>query len=132
MYVLQEDWLPYMARAVTLGLALLILAVALLSWRRSGRRDMQRIFLELDESRSDTRTLTGVAQQLMSQLVQLEARMEDRRQLTVASSGAAQRGYELALQMARNGAGIDEIVSASGVTRHEASLLTRLHNPVRV
>jgi Protein of unknown function (DUF2802) len=59
----------------------------------------------------------------------VEARLEDRLTLAAASAGNLQRGYELALQMARNGSSQDEIVSASGVTRHEALFVTRLHNP---
>jgi len=59
----------------------------------------------------------------------LQARFEDRQELAAISAAPAQRGYDLALQMARNGSGADDIVSASGVTRHEAELLTRLHNP---
>jgi hypothetical protein len=41
------------------------------------------------------------------------------------------RGYDLALKLARHGADQEDIVSATGVTRHEAQLLARLHNPVR-
>ena len=71
-----------------------------------------------------------LAQQLAGQVAALESRLEDRQQLQLASSGG-QRGYDLALQMARHGAAQDDIVSATGVTRHEAQLLARLHNPPR-
>jgi hypothetical protein len=44
---------------------------------------------------------------------------------SVTPSGA--RGYEMAIRMARGGAGIDEIVASCGTTRSEARLLRRLH-----
>ena len=40
-------------------------------------------------------------------------------------------GNDLALKLAQHGADGEDIVSATGVTRHEAQLLTRLHNPER-
>lgn len=125
----QNELAFYGARALVLTLALLAFAMALGRWRRSGRQDMQRLFSELDESRSETRALSEHALQLTMQVRALQARFEDRQQLAVISAAPAQRGYELALNMARNGSTADDIVSASGVTRHEAALLTRLHNP---
>lgn len=119
----------YGVRAVLLAAGLLALAVALGRWRRSGARDMQRLLAELDQSRGDARELYVLAERLARRVEELTDRIEDRSELVFASAGSSQRGYELALQMARNGASHDEIVSASGVTRHEASLLSRLHNP---
>jgi hypothetical protein len=125
----QNELAFYGARALVLALALLAFAFALGRWRRTGRQDMQRLFSELDESRTETRALSEHALQLTMQVRALQARFEDRQQLAVISAAPAQRGYDLALQMARNGSAADDIVSASGVTRHEAALLTRLHNP---
>jgi hypothetical protein len=125
----QNEMAFYGVRALVLAIALLVFAFALGRWRRTGRRDMQRLFSELDESRSETRALSEHALQLTMQIRALQARFEDRQQLAVISAAPAQRGYDLALQMARNGSVADDIVSASGVTRHEAALLTRLHNP---
>ncbi len=125
----QNEVAFYGARALVLVLALLAFAFALGRWRRTGRQDMQRLFVELDQSRSETRELSEHALQLTMQVRALQARFEDRQQLAVISAAPAQRGYDLALQMARNGSEAEAIVSASGVTRHEAALLTRLHNP---
>ena len=116
-------------RALLLAAGLVALAIAIGRWRRSGTRDMQRLFAELDQSRGDARELYVLAERLARRVEELTDRIEDRSELAYASAGTAQRGYDLALQMARNGASHDEIVSASGVTRHEASLLARLHNP---
>jgi hypothetical protein len=90
---------------------------------------MQRLFSALDESRGETRALSEHAVQLTMQVRALQARFEDQQQLAVISAAPSQRGYDLALHMARNGSVADEIVSACGVTRHEAALLARLHNP---
>lgn len=126
----QNELVFYGARAAILAVALLAFALALGRWRSSGRRDMQRLFSELDESRNETRTLAEHALQLTMQVRALQARFEDHQQLALASAGPVQRGYDLALHMARNGSDADAIASASGVTRVEATLLARLHNPV--
>jgi len=127
-----NPWQFFAARAAMLGIALLAFAWAISRWRSAGRRDMQQLVIELQESRGETRTLTELAQQLASQIAALESRIDDRQQLQLATAGgSAQRGYDLALQMARHGAGQEDIVSATGVTRHEAQLLARLHNPAR-
>jgi hypothetical protein len=103
---------------------MLLFALAFSRWRRHGSRDLAQVL-------SETRELTDLTQRLALQLAQMEARFEDRRQLVAATNDPAQRGYDLALQMARNGASPEELTNASGVTRHEAQLLARLHNPAR-
>lgn len=120
----QNEWVFYAARALLLVVALLCFALALGSWRRAGRRDMQRMF---DEQRA----LTELTGRLGVQIAALQARIDDRDELAMAAAGPAARGYELALQLARNGARPEDIVNASGVTRHEAQLLAQLHNPPR-
>lgn len=127
----QHELAFYGARALLLVVALLVFGVAFSRWRRSGTREMQRLFSELDHSRGETRALSDLAQRMATQLEILQARVDDRQQLAMAGASPAQRGYDLALQMARHGATPDEMVSASGVTRNEASLLARLHNPTR-
>jgi hypothetical protein len=127
----QNEWAFYAARALVLGGALLAFAFALVQWRGSSQRDMQLLVAQLDAARAETHSLAQLTQELVAQLAAFEERIEDRRHLATASAGPAPRGYELALQMARNGATPDQITHASGVTRHEAQLLARLHNPVR-
>lgn len=125
----QNDWIFFAVRAATLVVALLCFAMAFGSWRRASRRDMQKLFAELGGSRGETRELSVLTQALAAQVAALQAQMDDRRELAAAAAGSAQRGYELALQMARNGAAPEEIVNASGVTRREAQLLRRVHSP---
>ncbi|MGC4028513.1 MAG: DUF2802 domain-containing protein [Steroidobacteraceae bacterium] len=129
MPIYSQEWLFYLGRGALLAAAMLVFAVALLRWRRAGTRDTQRILSELDESRQQARSLAELTQELGRQLTLLEAKLEDSMALAAAGAGGQQRGYDLALQMARNGSSVEEIVSASGVTRHEASFLAQLHNP---
>jgi hypothetical protein len=126
-----NEWQFFAARAALLAIALLVFAFAFSRWRRAGSRDMQELFTQLRESRGQTSSLAELAQQLVAQVAALQSRIEDRQQLQSAAAGGSQRGYELALKLASHGADPDDIVSATGVTRHEAQLLTRLHNPDR-
>jgi hypothetical protein len=98
-------------------------------FQRSGQRDTQHLLSQIDELRGETRLLSGLALQLAEQINALQSRIDDRQLLAAATAGAGQRGYDLALQMTRNGASAADLISASGVTRHEAALLARLHNP---
>jgi hypothetical protein len=120
----QNEFVFFAARAAVLAIALVGFAIALGSWRRAGRQDMQRMS-------DETHALSELTRQLAAQIAALELRIEDRRELAVAAAGPTSRGYDLAMQMARNGARAEEIVNASGVTRHEAQLLAQLHNPAR-
>jgi hypothetical protein len=120
----QNEWTFFVARAAILAVAMLAFAFAFNSWRRAGRRDMQGVMEE-------TRALQALTERLVAQISAMEARLEDRRELVAAAAGPASRGYDLALQMARSGVAADEIANVSGVTRHEAQLLSRLHAPNR-
>jgi hypothetical protein len=120
----QNEWTFFAARAAILAIAMLAFAFAFSSWRRAGRRDMQGVMEE-------TRALQALTERLVAQVSAMEARLEDRRELVAAAAGPASRGYDLALQMARSGVAADEIANVSGVTRHEAQLLSRLHAPNR-
>jgi len=120
----QNEWAFFAARAAVLAMAMLAFALAFSSWRRSGRRDMQGV---MDE----TRALQALTERLVAQVSAMETLLADRRELVAAAAGPSTRGYDLALQMARSGVAVDEIANVSGVTRHEAQLLARLHAPAR-
>jgi hypothetical protein len=119
-----DDWILLAARTALLAVTLLCFALAFASWRRAGRRDLQQVMAE-------TRALSELTQRLTAQLAAMEARLEDRRELATAAAGSGERGYGLALQMARNGAAPEQIGAACGLTRNEAGLLARLHGPAR-
>jgi hypothetical protein len=118
----QNEWILFAARAALLAVTLLCFALAFNSWRRSGRRDLQSVIAE-------TRALSELTQRLTAQVAAMETHIEDRRELAAASSGQAQRSYDLAMLLARNGLPPQEIAKASGVARNEAQLLARLHGP---
>jgi hypothetical protein len=120
----QNELLFFAAKLALLAVTLLCFALAFSSWRKAGRRDMQSVIAE-------TQALSELTRQMATQLAAMEARFDDRRELAAAASGPAQRGYDLALAMARNGVAPQEIASASGVARNEAQLLARLHGPAR-
>lgn len=123
MLFAENQWLFFAGRAALLGIAFLCFAIAFSAWRRAGQRDMQSLSEE-------TRELTGIVRTLAAQVGTLQARLEDRQALAAAAA-PADRGYELALQLARNGAKPEEIANASGVSRQDAQLLARLHSPAR-
>jgi hypothetical protein len=120
----QNEWILLAARIALLAVTLLCFALAFNSWRKSGRRDMQSVIAE-------TRALSELTQRLSAQVAAMQTRIEDRRELAAASAGSSQRGYDLALAMARSGLAPQEIANASGVARNEAQLLARLHGPAR-
>ena len=120
----QNEWILLAARIALLAVTLLCFALAFNSWRKSGRRDMHSVIAE-------TRALTELTHRLAAQVAALQTRIEDRRELAAASAGSGQRGYDLAMQLARNGVAPQEIANASGVARNEAQLLARLHGPAR-
>jgi Protein of unknown function (DUF2802) len=111
------------------GLVLGAAGLALLLWRGARiNRYVRKIFVSLDEARNEARDMSVLVQKLAEQVMTLERSVNDRLQLATAS-GAVQRGYDLALQMARSGSAPEAIVASSGVTQHEAQLLVRLHHP---
>jgi Protein of unknown function (DUF2802) len=59
----------------------------------------------------------------------LSERGDSDARLAPAGAVGAQRGYDLAARLAKNGAAVDELIASCGITRHEAELLSRLHVP---
>ncbi len=112
-------------------LALLVFAVAFARLAARPQRGHAASRAGLDESRAEIRTLSGWPCSSPNRSRPCSPVSMTGQLLAAATAGAAQRGYDLALQMARNGATADDMISASGVTRHEAALLARLHNPSR-
>jgi alkylhydroperoxidase family enzyme len=127
--MIANEMLLSAAPMAALGAALLLLGFVLGSGRRTSRREMRKLFASLDESRNDTRSLAALTGQLAGNVTDLEARLTDRALLAAASVNHGQRGYDIALQLARSGATPEDIITASGVTRKEANLLARIHGP---
>lgn len=119
--------LLFAGRAGLLCVAFLAFAVALVRWRRAGQRDMQTLLGQLDESRSETRSLAELTTAIAAQLAGLQQSIDERAQLAHARATPVAGGVDLAIRLARQGCSPDEIAKTSGVTRHEAVLVARLH-----
>lgn len=116
--------------ACAAGIAILILgcgAQALLAARRHRAlaREAERQFEQIDLAAGDLRLLCEGLAALDAKLAAVTSRMESlARGAPAAGSG---RGYELAVRMARGGAGPEQIVASCGLGAQEADLVARLH-----
>ena len=114
-------------RAVMLIGAFWIFALAFTRWRRADERDAQRLHAQLERAFAEMRSLHETVSVMSARMEAMSERAEtDSRRAPVGVTGA-QRGYDLAMRMAKNGSSVEELVSNCGITRHEAELLTRLH-----
>lgn len=114
-------------RAVMLIGAFWIFALAFTRWRRADERDAQRLHAQLERAFVEMRSLHETVSVMSARMEAMSERAEtDSRRAPVGVTGA-QRGYDLAMRMAKNGSAVEELVSNCGITRHEAELLTRLH-----
>ncbi|HKU16714.1 MAG TPA: DUF2802 domain-containing protein [Steroidobacteraceae bacterium] len=114
-------------RAALLLGAFWIFALAFSRWRRADERQMQHLCGELQRSFAEMRSLHETIAVMSARLESLTERAESDSRLAPASVASSQRGYDLAARLAKNGAGVEELVASCGITRHEAELLTRLH-----
>ena len=111
-------------RAVLLIGAFWIFAMAFIRWRRADERSAQQLHAKLDRAFTELRTLHETVSVMSARLdaMNKEAQIDSR-----LAPASAQRGYDVAARLARNGAGVDELVASCGITRHEAELLVRLN-----
>jgi Protein of unknown function (DUF2802) len=117
-------------RAAILVLAFLTFAWAFGRWRRSARVDTQRLFEQLDVTLYELREVSERVQGLESRINGLNERIE--REAPRAPAVVAQKGYDVAVRLAKNGLSVDELITNCGVARHEAELLVRLHSKPRI
>jgi hypothetical protein len=114
-------------RAVMLIGAFWVFALAFTRWRRADERDSQRLHVQLERAFAEMRSLHETVSVMSARMEAMSERAEtDSRRAPVGGTGA-QRGYDLAMRMAKNGSAVEDLVSSCGITRHEAELLTRLH-----
>jgi Protein of unknown function (DUF2802) len=115
-------------RAALLIGAFWIFALAFIRWRRADERQSQELYARLDRAFGELRSLHETVTVMNARLESLSERAESEpRSPPVAAAVGAQRGYDLATRLAKNGASPEELVASCGVTRHEAELLSRLH-----
>ena len=115
-------------RAAMLIGAFWVFALAFTRWRRADERDSQRLHAQLERAFAEMRSLHETVSVMSARMEAMSERAEtDSRRAPVGVTGA-QRGYDLAMRMAKNGSTVEDLVSNCGITRHEAELLTRLHS----
>jgi hypothetical protein len=122
-------------RAGLLLMAFAGFAWALLASRRDTALNFARLSAQHDQALNEIHRLAEKLTEIAGQVheLSLPSPMVSRPQPapapvappSVTPSGA--RGYEMAIRMARAGAGLEEIVASCGTTRAEARLLRRLH-----
>lgn len=114
-------------RAALLLGAFWVFALAFSRWRRADERLMRHLCGELQRTFAEVRSLHETMAVMSARLESLSERAESESRLAPAGIVSSQRGYDLAARLARNGAGVEELVASCGITRHEAELLSRLH-----
>jgi hypothetical protein len=113
----------------TLWLAALVLAIALWTTVQQRRR-LRQLEQQLDVMRNDIRALTTAAMGVGGRVLELERRqrrLAERQEQQVDIYESANQPYEHAIQMARHGSGVDELVEVCGVSKNEAELITMMH-----
>lgn len=113
-------------RAALLFGAFWIFALAFTRWRRAEERRMQHLAGELQRTFAEIRSLHETLAVMSARLESLGERSDAEPRMAPTAASGAQRGYDLAARLAKNGAGVEELVASCGITRHEAELLTRL------
>lgn len=114
-------------RALLLLGAFWVFALAFIRWRRSDEANSRNLHAHIERTFAEVRSLHETISVMSARLETLSERAELDARLAPVSTGGAQRGYDIATRLARNGADVSEIVANCGITRHEAQLLLRLH-----
>lgn len=91
-------------------------------------RELEKTIRQL---RSDQRAMTTAAVGMGGRVLELERRLKNMRehqeQQHVDIYDSANQPYEHAIQMAKHGASIQELVDMCGVSHNEAELITMMH-----
>lgn len=119
---------------VVLGAATGVQAINLARLRESARRDVQRLFEQMDLTLGELRDVSTSLAGGLAVIGELRSRQDGGRREPepVPAAHAAARSYDIALRLARNGANREELMSTCGMSRHEAELAVRLHGPRRI
>ncbi len=118
---------------VVLGAATGVQAINLARLRESARRDVQRLFEQMDLTLGELRDMSASLAGGLAAIGELRSRQDSERREPAPAPTAhtAARSYDIALRLARNGASREELMSTCGMSRHEAALAVRLHGPRR-
>lgn len=114
-------------RGMVLIGAIWVFAMAFTRWRRNDERATQALHAQLERAFTELRSLNESVSVMSARLDALGERPEVEPKTAVPANLNAQRGYDVATRLAKQGASVEDLVSNCGITRHEAELLTRLH-----
>lgn len=128
---ISAEWIGWLVLAVTLvGAGVAVSAHLAARSRAATRRDLQRLFEQLDLCVGELHGLAESQASLLAALAELRGRLEaGQRTPAVTPAPAAARSYDIALRLARNGSSREELMAHCGMSRHEAELAVRLHGP---
>lgn len=115
-------------RALLLVGAFWVFALAFIRWRRADERNTAQLHAQLEHAFAEVRSLHETVMVMNARLEAMSERSEMESRLAPASAPGAHRGYDMAARLARNGAGVEELIANCGISRHEAELLARLHS----
>jgi hypothetical protein len=113
--------------------AALVAAGLLALWRaraRAAASAVAALARDLGAMRAENGAQSATLVALAARFDELQRQLAtDARYATTPTGGATASAYELAIRLARGGAGVEELVSACMMSRHEAELTLRLHGP---
>ncbi|CAM5459566.1 DUF2802 domain-containing protein [Rhodanobacter lindaniclasticus] len=112
----------WLETGVAVLLALALIQAALLYRLRQHSLQLQRRIEQLAREASQ-----GVTDVPTSMLVAALGRVERQLRLSQRQSPATRQSYELAQQLAREGADLDQLVSRCGLSSDEARLVLQMH-----
>ena len=115
---------------IVLGVAVGLQAVNLARLRETARRDVQRLFEQMDLTLGELRDVSVSLEGGLAAIGELRLRQQQGTRAEPPSPSAT-RSYDIALRLARNGASREELMSNCGMSRHEAELAVRLHGPAK-
>lgn len=109
-------------------------ALLLIVWARSLLQQLERRFQELEQRQSADATDSALLGFLDHRLSMLDERLQNL-QINVApvvesadpSPESSARPFDYAVRMARQGAGVEDLVRACGLSSTEAELIHRVH-----
>jgi hypothetical protein len=105
-----------------------VLLISLLVSRRSVAR-IHALEKQLKQARGDLRALTTASVGVGGRVLELERRLRRlaEKQKEVDLYDSANQSYDHAIDLARQGAKIDDMVKSCGISRNEAELIQMMH-----
>lgn len=111
--------------------AALLLAALLVPLHLAARRRVDALAAELraelETLRADGRAGAAAVAEVATRIERLASVLDTDQRHRTAPAARTEAGYELAIRLARSGAGAEELINACGMSRKEAEVVARLH-----